>query len=62
MAIEGAGGELCEHGRRRRQRWCDRLALGGLCHVISTLPLKSGHILAKPDSENEAYLICKAMY
>lgn len=36
---------------------CDRLVLGRLCHMVSTLPLESGHILAKPDSEREAYRV-----
>lgn len=57
-------GELYEYwkrSRRMRQKWYDRLALGGLCHMVCTLPLESGHILDKPDSESEAYWICRAM-
>lgn len=44
---------------RKRQRWCDGLALvtdwllGG--HRVTTLPLESGNILAKPDSERNIY-------
>lgn len=44
----------CRQCEYQRQRCCDGLTTGRLCHVGSTLSLKSGHILAKPDSDKEA--------